>query len=267
MRRNERAVFEHAARRARLSAYTSGEFIGQESFMTASEILSLAVRAGVTPEASVLDLCCGMGAPGRLITAQLGCTYLGVDADSGAIDIARGTDFALGIDTAKGRASSACRFEVARIPPLPAGPFDVVLLLETLLAFPDKQALLHDIASVLVVGGRFAFTFEEGQPLTEAERESMPNCDTVWLMPLPKLLLCLERAGLRVLWQEECSRSHEATVGALTESFAAEAATIRAHIGSRALTDLLAAHRLWSRWLGEGRVRKYGFVAEKVATA
>jgi hypothetical protein len=50
---------------------------------------------------------------------------------------------------------------------------------------------------------------------------------------------------------------------ALTDAFAADAANIAAEIGQHALDELLAAHRLWSEWLGEGRVRKLAFVAER----
>lgn len=253
MRRDERAMFDQALRRARASAYAPGEFVGQESFMCASEILSLAVQAGIAPDVSVLDLCCGVGGPGRLITRELGCTYTGVDVSSSAIDLARE------------RASPDCRFEVSRVPPLPAGPFDVVLVLETMLAFPDKQTLLGEISSVLTVDGRFVFTIEEGQPLTAAERHRMPEADTVWLMPLPNLLWCLARAGLRVRWSGECSRSHQATVDSLIRAFTAEASQIRAQLGNR-LDELLAAHQLWSDWLRAGRVRKFAFVAEKVPT-
>ena len=38
-----------------------------------------AVRPGIAPGVSVLDLCCGVGGPGRFITRELGCDYLGVD--------------------------------------------------------------------------------------------------------------------------------------------------------------------------------------------
>ncbi len=89
MRQDERAPFHQALQRARLSAYGPGEFVGQESFMRADEILSLAVRAGVGRGTSVLDLCCGVAGPGRYITSELGCTYLGVDLSADAIDIAR----------------------------------------------------------------------------------------------------------------------------------------------------------------------------------
>jgi hypothetical protein len=73
----------------------------------------------------------------------------------------------------------------------------------------------------------------------------------------------LERAGLVVRWQDDCSRSHRAVADSLAAAFAADAAAIAAQIGRRALDDLLAAHRLWSDWLDTGRVRKLAFVAEK----
>src|SRR5258705_166370 len=67
-----------------------------------------------------------------------------------------------------------CRFEQPHPPPLPGGRFEVVFLLETMLAFPDKDALAGEVARVLEPGGRFAFTVEEGRPLTEQERAQMP---------------------------------------------------------------------------------------------
>ena len=248
----DRAVFDDALRPARVAAYAPGEFVGQESFMRAEEILALAVAAGIGRDTSVLDLCCGVGAPGRLVTARLGCDYLGVDADPGAVEVAR-----------RRAGDLRCRFEVREVPPLPQGPFDVVLLLETLLAFPDKRSLFHAVAGALHPGGRFAFTVEEGEPLTEAERAVMPDADTVWLTPLPELVDLLDGAGLRIRTQEECSRSHLVTVDALIDSFAGDYRAIAARIGREALDDLMAAHQLWSSWLREGRVRKLAVVTER----
>jgi SAM-dependent methyltransferase len=252
MNGGERAVYDLALRPARLSAYPAGEFVGQESFMRAGEILSLAVKAGVSPGVSVLDLCCGVAGPGRFITAELGCEYLGVDVSTSAIDIAR-----------ERAGDLACRFEVAQVPPMPCGPFDVVLLLETVLAFPDKETLLREISASLKVGGRFAFTLEEGRPLTTGERQRMPDADTVWLMPLPEMLSSLERVGLRVLWQDECTESHRVIVDSLIDAFTAEADDVAAQLGRRVVDDLLSSHRTWSDWLREGRARKFAFVVEK----
>ncbi len=52
---------------------------------------------------------------------------------------------------------------------------------------------------------------------------------------------------------------------ALIDAFAADATDIAAQVGGTALAELLAAHRLWSDWLRDGRVRKIAFVAEKAA--
>ena len=252
MKQDERAPFVQALQRARVSAYAPGEFVEQESFMRAGEIRALAGRAGIAPGVSVLDLCCGVAGPGRFITRELRCTYLGVESSSSAIDIAR-----------ERAGDLPCRFEVSRIPPIPPGPFDVVLLFETMLAFHDKAALLEEISGALAAGGRFAFTMEEGLPLTEAERGSMPDADTVWLTPLQEMLACLERVGLVVRWQEDWSLSHRAMADSLIDAFTADAAAIAAQIGRPALDDLMAAHRLWSEWLETGRVRKFAFVTEK----
>lgn len=253
MRQDERVPFVDALLRARVAAYPRGEFVEQESFMCASEIRALAERAGVVAGASVLDLCCGIGGPGRFITRTFGCTYLGVDYSASAIELAR-----------RRAGNLSCRFEVSRVPPIPPGPFDVVLLLETMLAFPEKGPLLKEISGALASGGRFAFTVEEGMPLTELERATMPDADTVWLIPLPEMLNCLERAGLVVRCQADWSRSHGAMAGSLLDAFTSDAPRIASEIGNRGLEELLVAHRLWRDWLLGGRVHKVTLVAEKV---
>jgi SAM-dependent methyltransferase len=252
VRQDERLPFLQALERAREAAYPPGEYVGQESFMRAGEIRELAERAGIGPGVSVLDLCCGVAGPGRLLAHELGCSYLGVDSSESAVEIARARARGL-----------PCRFDVARVPPLPCGSFDVVLLFETMLAFADKEALLGAVARALTPGGRFAFTLEEGLPLSRAERERMPDADTVWLTPLEEMRSLLERAGLVVRFEHDCSPSHHATASSLLEAFAADATAIAARIGHRALDELMAAHRLWADWLESGRVRKIAVVAER----
>jgi SAM-dependent methyltransferase len=152
---------------------------------------------------------------------------------------------------------------VARIPPIPPGPFDVVILLESLLAFPEKEPLLREISGALTTGGRFACTFEGGLPLTAAERNRMPDADTVWLVEVDEMLALLERVGLIVRRQEDQGQSHAAMAESLTDAFTADAVDIAAQIGDQALEELLRAHQLWSDWLRSGRVRKTALIAEK----
>jgi len=220
--------------------------------MQAAEVRRLALQARVGPGVSVLDLCCGMAGPGRMITAESGCHYLGVDHSASALATARQLAGKL-----------PCRFEHVHLPPLPEGRFEVVFLLETMLAFPDKDVLTGEVARVLEPGGRFAFTVEEGRPLTQQERVQMPSADTVWPIALAELTAVLRNGGLTVIWRQEYSSSHHAIATALLRCYRADSPQIAGEIGTQATADLITAHQLWSDWLGSGRVRKFAIVAEK----
>lgn len=252
MNQHERTPFDRALERARLSAYPPGEFVGQESFMSATEILALAIQAGIGPDVALLDLCCGVGGPGLMITRVLGCRYVGVDSSPAAIEIAKSR--AAGLD---------CRFEVSNIPPVPDGPYDVVLLAETMLAFPRKADLLAEVSGALRPGGRFAFTLEEGDPLSDAERDIMPDADTVWLVPLAAILTSLEETGFTLRSLTDWTEAHAATAKSLLDAYTADGPDIARQIGAQSLEDLLGAHHLWVEWLERGRVRKFAIVAEK----
>jgi len=241
-----------ALEQAQASAYRAGEYVGQESFMRASEIRTLAHQARIGPGVSVLDLCCGVAGPGRMITAESGCDYLGVDHSARALATAREL-----------AGNLPCRFGQAHLPPLPEGRFEVVLLLEAMLAFPDREALVGEVARVLEPGGRFAFTVEEGRPLTRQERERMPGADTVWLIELAELTGLLRKAGLTVIWRREYSSSHHVVATALLRCYRADSSQIAGQIGTRATAELITAHQLWRDWLGSGRVRKFAMVAER----
>jgi SAM-dependent methyltransferase len=241
-----------ALERARAAAFPAGEYVGQESFVRAGEVRTLAHRARVGPGVRVLDLCCGTAGPGRMITAESGCHYLGVDHCARSLATAR--DLA---------GNLPCRFGQAHLPPLPEGRFEVIFLLETMLAFPGKEALVGEVARGLEPGGRFAFTVEEGRPLTRRERARMPGADTVWLIELAELAAVLAQAGLTVIWRQEYSSSHHAIATALLGSYRADSPQIAGQIGIRATAELITAHQRWSDWLGSGRVRKFAMVAQR----
>jgi SAM-dependent methyltransferase len=236
--------FDAALDRARAAAYAPGEFVGQEGFMTATEIVALAERAGVGPGISVLDVCCGAAGPGRFLTHELGGGYLGVDASARAVALARRRTNGL-----------PCRYEHRQVPPLPPGAFDVVLLLEAMLAFADKEALVRAVAAALEPGGRFAFTLEAGPPLTAAEQAAMPAAGTIWPTSFDELTACLERAGLVVTHQEDRSAAHARMARALAGAFEA--------LAPPRADYLLATHALWADWLESGRMLKLAVVAQR----
>jgi SAM-dependent methyltransferase len=248
-----------ALARARERAYHPEPYAGQESFVSRDEVLELAAAAGVARGTRVLDLCCGVGGPGRLVARATGCELLGIDLDPGALALAR--------EAAAGDATLAARsprFVAAAVPEVPLrGPFEVALLVETFLAFPDKPRLLAAVERLLAPGGRFAFTCEEGLPLTAAERASMPGGDTVWLVELPALLAMLAQAGLAPRSLRDHTAAHARCARRLHDAFADDRAAIAAALGGPALAALLASHARWIEWLGNGRVRKLALVCRR----
>ena len=218
--------------------------------MTAGEIRALAVQAGIGPGVTVLDLCCGIAGPGRFLTRELGCAYLGVDASASAVAIAR-----------ERAGDLPCRFAVAQIPPLPAGPFDVVLLLETMLAFEDKDALVREIAERCGPAGGSPSRSRRGR---RSRRPSGRRCPTPTRSGSPRST----RWSRPWSGPASSSRGRRTTAARIArrrrrwrDAFAADAEEIAAQIGRRALDELLAAHRLWIEWLDAGRVRKFALVA------
>ncbi|MFC7491060.1 MULTISPECIES: class I SAM-dependent methyltransferase [unclassified Knoellia] len=254
----ERSLLDRILWKAREAAFPDGDFVGQESFATASEIRELGQAAGLGEGVSVLDLCCGVAGPGLMLVRELGCDYLGIDAELDVVERARRRAAESGL---------RARFDVARVPPLPPGSFDVVLLLETLLAFRDRPMLFGEVVSVLQPGGRFAFTVEVGAPLTTTERATMPRADSVWLSSLAETQGDLEGAGLQVRWLVECTDAHRVAASALLGFYLAAAPDIREAGGGDVLDHLVSSHGLWRRWLRDGRVRKFMVVSEKVSSS
>jgi hypothetical protein len=188
-----------------------------------------------------------------VIAAATSCRPLGIDRSLGALVLARGRE---------GAASARPSPRVcAQVPSLPLrGPFDVVLLVETFLAFRDKAALLAAVATVLAPRGRFALTCEEGRPLDAAERGSIPGGDTIWLVELVELQRLLAEAGLVVRALTDLTAAHAALARRLGDAFDADRTAISAALGEPALAALLATHQRWAEWLASGRVRKLALV-------
>ena len=100
--------------------------------------------------------------------------------------------------------------------------------------------------------------------MTDSERAAMPAWETVWPVPLDELVAGLESAGMQVDWLQECTAGHRAVVDGLLSAYRRSSAEIRATGGTEVLDGLVASHRLWRDWLGEGRIRKFAVVAERV---
>ena len=226
--------------------------------MSACEILDLARAAGVDSRTRVLDLCCGSGGPSLHLARQTACQIVGVDRSSEATYLARTSAEHQGLD----RRATFIAAE-ALCPPIDADSFDVVLLYETMLAFEDKRRLVRVVRKLLRPGGRFGLTFEEGQPLSSAERRRFPEGEEVWLTPESEFRVLLEATGFRIHLVEDHTAAHAEVAGGLAAVFRRDRATIVAALGSQASNELVMAHEWWAEWLSARRVRKLAVVSQR----
>src|SRR5580658_3604281 len=107
--------------------------------------VQLLVKTLVMPGTRVLEVGCGLG---DLIADLHGSKVCGIDFSAEAIRIARRRHPGLDLQVA----------DVER-DPLPAGPFDVVILSDVLGHFDDVQHAMERIRTVLAPGGRIVVTY------------------------------------------------------------------------------------------------------------
>ena len=247
-----------ALRPAQIQAHREGEYVGQESFMSAREILDLARAGGVDARTRVLDLCCGSGGPALHLARQTGCLIVGVDRSSEAIHLARKSAEHQGLN----RHASFIVAE-ALYPPVDAASIDAVLLYETMLALEDKRRLVRVVRKLLRPGGRFGLTFEEGRPLSSAERRRVPEGEEVWLTPESEFRELLEATGFRIRWVEDHTAAHAEVAWRLAAAFRRDRVSIIEALGPQTSNELVMAHERWAEWLSARRVRKLAVVAQR----
>jgi SAM-dependent methyltransferase len=144
-----------------------GEDIGQNSWITASELDGFARRLELQPGKTLLDIACGAGGPALRVAATTGCSVVGIDRHEQAIDTARALAEERGLS---GRATFRAGDASARLP-LADASFDAVLCIDAINHFPDRPRLLSEWVRVLKPGGRLLFTdpITVTGPLTNAE--------------------------------------------------------------------------------------------------
>jgi sarcosine/dimethylglycine N-methyltransferase len=113
----------------------------------------LAVLAGITKDARVLDICSALGGPARHLAAEFGCRVTGIDATPAMVEAAARRTGAAGLD---GRVTF--RLGNALDLPFRGSSFDTVWGQDAWCYVTDKARLIREAGRVTKSGGTIAFT-------------------------------------------------------------------------------------------------------------
>ena len=106
---------------------------------------------GITPDMTVLDLCCGDGWFTAPLAVLTGGRCYGLDLDPKMLDMARDE-----VASAGAQVAGWIEGDARELPALLPEKVDFVLIANTFHGVPDQTALSAAVAAVLKPGGRFA---------------------------------------------------------------------------------------------------------------
>lgn len=129
-------------------------------------------KLGLTGQAYVLDVGCGIGGAARFVAARTGCRVEGIDLTPEFIDVARDLTERTGLSS---RVSFTAGSALAM--PYPDAAFDAAYTLHVAMNIADRPALYGEIARVLKPAARFA-VYDVMRGKADKLRYPVPWADT-----------------------------------------------------------------------------------------
>jgi ubiquinone/menaquinone biosynthesis C-methylase UbiE len=241
---------------AEVRAEAFGKDIGQNSWITADEMLTLIQPLHLNNESFVLEVACGSGGPAMFLAESTGCRIYGVDSNENAIQTAR-------------KQNSQIRFEVAdanRELPFEKGKFDAIVCMDAVNHLSNRLKMLREWYRLLKTGGRFLFTdpIVVTGPLTNEEIATRSSIGFFLFVPQNVNEQWIEEAGFRLIHRNDVTsaaasvakRWHDARMKRQKELETIEEK--ERFEGLQSFLDVV--HRLYS----EQRLSRFAYIGEKI---
>lgn len=160
---NLKVLFEQVFKKERSESYRDifrevygddyPEDANPDSFVTITDLQTIAKKLNISPGKSFIDLGCGRGGPGLWIARETGANYVGIDLSENAIKRAqhRSMDFKM---------KSSAKFQVGNICSLnfPENSFDGAISIDVISFIPDPLGVFKEAARILRSKAYFVFT-------------------------------------------------------------------------------------------------------------
>jgi len=255
----QRALYEQVRREA------FGEDIGQNSWLTSSELDRFQAWLNLSPGKSLLDVACGAGGPALRVASLSGCSVTGIDVHEQAVATA-------GKLAAERGLSHAAKFQVldaARPLPFSDRMFDAITCIDAINHFPDREQVIAGWARLLKPGGRLLFTdpVVVTGPLTNAEMAVRSSAGFYLFVPPGYDERILVQCGLRIVVSENVTRNMAEIAERRRAARDSRRDALREVEGDQAFEAQQEFLRVASLLAQEGRLSRFVFVAESPSDA
>jgi ubiquinone/menaquinone biosynthesis C-methylase UbiE len=237
-----------------------GEDIGQNSWLTATELDGFLRWLALASGKSLLDVGCGAGGPALRIAALTGCRVTGIDAHARAIATAN----EMAAERGLGAVAEFQTVDASQQLPFPDDSFDAITCIDAINHFSDRPHVLAEWRRVLKARGRILFTdpIVMTGPLTSAEISIRTSAGFYLLVPEGYDEQCLRECGLRLVATENVTRNMAEIAEKRRAARKKREKGLRQIEGDPAYEAQQEYLSLASRIAKEGRLSRFLFVAE-----
>jgi ubiquinone/menaquinone biosynthesis C-methylase UbiE len=236
------------------------DYFGQTSWIATATYDRFYSWLDVIPEASVLDIACGNGAPALRLARTFGCAVVGIDSNPHAIARASAQAHEQGL-------SGRVRFELhdASQPlPFPDGAFDAVTCMDALSHLPDHPSIFAAWARVLKPGGRLLFTDQVlTGPLSNVEMAMRVPGVYAQVAPSGYNERLLQQSGFALLRRDDLTADLADIARRHCAARAAHADALRASEGDTTFEEQNQLRAVGEQLAREGRLSHVAFLARK----
>jgi SAM-dependent methyltransferase len=239
-------------------AETYGKDIGQNSWITAEEMLTLIQPLHLKSDSVVLEVACGSGGPAMFIAKSTGCKIYGVDNNENAIETARSLSSAKGIQFQFADANQALPFDSEK--------FDAIYCTDAVNHFSNRLQMLREWHRLLKSDGRFLYTdpIVVTGPLTNDEMTKRSSIGFFLFVPQGANEKWIEEAGFRLIQKEDVTSAASNVAKRWHDARAKRKNDLESVEGKERFEGLQSfldtVHRLYN----EKRLSRFAYIGEKI---
>ena len=238
-----------------------GEDLGQNSWLTADELLRFLRHLALSPAKHLLDVACGAGGPALKIAETAGCSIVGIDVHDKAIAAAQSM-------AARSPFGSRSEFRIVNASeklPFADGSFDAIICIDAINHLPDRPAVILDWVRVLKPGGRLLFTdpITITGPISKEELATRSSLGFFLFVPGNYNRKVLADCGLRLILCDDVTENTFQTAQKRRLARASREEALRKIEGGASFEQQQRFLEVAARLAQERRLSRFLYVAEK----